>query len=270
MVQEWKKQKVKKLKEELKNAKVVGIVDLDSLPAKQLQSIKKSLNQKMELRITKKSVLQRALKGEKQEKLLENLGRMPALIITSENPFKLFKILKQNQSDTYAKAGQTIPTNITIPAGSTEFGPGPMISEFGALGIKTKIEKGKISIQKDTVMLKEGDEITLQQASFLQKMDIKPMKIGINLVSVYDNGTVFLKNVLDIDENAFMNNLQLASQHAFNLSVEAMIFTKENVEIFLTKANSHAMNLGMEATIYDKDLIQDQLLKAHNQATNLR
>ncbi|MBR9679093.1 MAG: 50S ribosomal protein L10 [Nanoarchaeota archaeon] len=270
MVQEWKKQKVKKLKNELKNAKVVGIVDLDELPAKQLQSIKKSLNQKIHLKITKKSILRRALKGEKQEKLLENLGRMPALIITNENPFKIFKTLKQNQSNTYAKAGQTIPENITIPAGPTEFGPGPMISEFGALGIKTKIEKGKITIQNDTVILKDGDTITLQQASFLQKMDIKPMKIGINLVSAYDDGTVFLKNVLNIDENAFMNNLTLASQHAFNLSVEARIFTKENVEIFLTQASNHAKNLGMEATIYDKDLIQDQLLKAHNQAINLR
>ena len=54
------------------------------------------------------------------------------------------------------------------------------------------------------------------------------------------------------------------------MSVEAVIFTKQNVEIFLTQASNHAKNLGMEATIYDKDLIEEQLMKAHNQATNLR
>jgi large subunit ribosomal protein L10 len=270
MVKQWKKDKVKKLKEDLKKAKVVGIVDLDSLPAKQLQNIKKSLKGKARIRITKKSILQRALKGEKQEKLLETPSRMPSLIITEQNPFKLFKILKENESDAYAKPGQETPENVLIKAGVTEFGPGPMISEFGALGVKTKLEKGKIKVLDDTVILKKGGVITPQIASLMQKLDIKPIKIGLNLVAAYENGTVFSRDVLNVDDEAFKNQLVLAHQQAYNLSVEAVIFTQESVEAFLAKASTQAKNLGMEAAVYNKELIEEQLLKAHNQAINLR
>jgi large subunit ribosomal protein L10 len=270
MVKEWKKEKVKKLKAELEKTKVVGLIDLDSLPAKQLQKIKKSLKGKAELRITKKSVLERALKEGKQEKLLETTSRMPSLILTPENPFKLFKTLKENETDAYAKPGQEAPTDITISAGPTEFGAGPMLSEFGALGVKTKLEKGKITVLNDAVILKKGEVITPQVASLMQKLDIKPVRIGLNMVAACDDGTVFLKNVLDVDEEEFRQRLGQAWQHAYNLSVEAIIFTKDNVEAFLTQASTQAKSLGMEATIINKELIEEQLLKAHNQAINLR
>lgn len=270
MVQDWKKQKVKRIKDELKDAKVVGLVDLEMLPAKQLQQMKKSMQKNLRLVVTKKSILQRALKDEKQERLLDNLGRMPALILSSDNPFKLFKTLKQNQSSAYAKPGQTSPEDISVKEGPTDFGPGPMISEFGLMGVKTKLDKGKITILNDTVILKKGGLITPQQASFMQKMEIKPMRIGLKLVSVFEDGIIFSRDVLDIDEEQFMQNIKLASQHAFNLSVETRVFTKENIELFLTQASNHAKNLGMEAIICNKDLIREQLQKAHYQATNLR
>ena len=104
---------------------------------------------------------------------------MPSLIITGEDPFKLFKTLKKSESDAYAKPGQETPIDIVVKAGATEFGPGPMLSEFGALGVKTKLEKGKITVLNDAVILKKGEVITPQVASIMQKLDIKPIRIGM-------------------------------------------------------------------------------------------
>lgn len=270
MVQEWKKDKVKEVKEDLKKYAVVAIVDMAGLPTKQLQGIKKEVGKKMNLKMTKKSILLKALEGTKYESLKNTLGRMPALLFTNDNPFTLYKTLKRSMVPSFAKAGNKLPAEVIIPAGGTDFPAGPMIGEFGKFKIKTKVEAGKITILKDTKIADKDDNVTSEMASFLQKMNVKPMLIGLTLLIAQEDNTLYTADVLDIDEELFMNKLLSAAQHALNLSVEAGIITKDNVEILISKAYNHAKNLAMDADIITKDLISEQLSKAERQAMSLK
>lgn len=271
MVKEWKKQKVKEIEKTIQQYKTIGIVDLDLLPSKQLQQLRKKLRNQIKLIITKKTIIKKALENTKHSKLYEQQNaRIPALLLTNMNPFKLYKTLKQNQQDAYAKPGQTTPTNIEIKAGPTEFPPGPMIGEFGILGIKTKIENGKITITKNKTILKQGETITPQIASLLQKLGIKPFKIGLNLTIAEEENTIYDKEVLDVNEEQYYNNIQLATQQATNLSINTGILTKETIPLIITITVKQAKNLAIEATIYEKDIINEIIIKAHSQAQQIK
>src|SRR3989338_2085586 len=113
---------------------------------------------------------------------------MPALLLKKENPFSLYKILKKSKSSASAKAGQIAPRDIIVPAGPTPFTPGPVISEFAALGIKAGVEGGKVAVKQDTTACKEGKPINAPLASMLARLGIEPMEIGLNLVAVFENG----------------------------------------------------------------------------------
>ena len=98
-VAEWKKEEVSELKGLIDSFDVVGIVDLLNIPAKQLQEMRKSLNGKAIIRMSKKNLIDLALEDCNAEKnnivdLSEYMDGQVALIATEMNPFKLYKIFR--------------------------------------------------------------------------------------------------------------------------------------------------------------------------------
>ena len=111
---------------------------------------------------------------------------------------------------------------------------------MGSAGIKASIEQGKVTIKEDSVVVKAGNVISGKTADVLSKLGIKPIELGLNLVATYENGQVFKKEVLDVDEKYYLGVLRLAASEAMNLSVNAGYVTEENIELFLRKAESEA------------------------------
>jgi len=274
-VAEYKKKIVQRIVDYCKKYSIIGAVNMENLPAPQLQKLKENLRGKVELFMAKRRIIKIAiekLKADKKgiEAIEQYLKGMPALLFTNENPFSLYKILKQNKSKAPAKAGQIAPSNITVKAGPTNFLPGPVIGELGALRIKSAVENGKVSIKEDSVVAKEGDEISLELAQMLTRLGIKPMEIGLDLVATYEDGTIYTKNVLDIDEDKFMADLSKAAQSGVNLSVEAGYPTKSTIEIMITNAFRAAKAVGLEFNIIDSEIINDLLGKGENQALSVK
>jgi large subunit ribosomal protein L10 len=273
-VAEYKKKEVKELIEQIKNAKIVGIVNMENIPAPQLQKMRAQLRDSVDMRMSKKTFLRRAIDEVKEKEgladLKEKLKGMPALLTTDTNPFALYKTLKKRKSNAPIKAGQIAPNDIVVKAGKTNFAPGPIISELGGFGIKTKIDAGKIEITEDAVVAKEGEEVTPELASLLTRLDIKPMEIGLDLVAVFEDGVIYDKSVLDIDEDEFMAKITTAHQEAFNVAVEANVMNTQTVEYFITKASSEAFNLAMDTDILTEETVEQILAKANAQATSLK
>ncbi|RLE46059.1 50S ribosomal protein L10 [Candidatus Woesearchaeota archaeon] len=270
---ESKKQVVAKIIKLAKENPIIGIINMENLPAGNLQKIKAKLRGQIELVMTRKTLIKLALKELKLkngDKLIESLKGMPALLFTKENPFKIYKIIKQNKSPAPAKPGQIAPYDITIPAGPTPFGPGPIISEFAQLGIKAGVEGGKVAIKEDTVVVKEGEPIKEKLAGMLQKLGIEPMEIGLNLTLVYEKGTIYPKKVLDIDEKQFMQDIITAASKARNLALEIGLATKDTIEELLIKANRQAKQLAKEGNILTKENIGEILGKAQAQAQEIQ
>jgi len=171
----------------MKQYPVIGILDMTNLPALQFQRIKFRLKDMLEFRMVKKRLIKIAfdkVKDEKKgiEQLKERLEGIPALVFTKEDPFKLAKAIKKEVSAAPAKPGQIAPDDIIISAGPTPFTPGPMIGELGTMGIKTKVESGKINVMDDHVLVKKGEEISAQAADLSSKLGIEPMQVGFNLL----------------------------------------------------------------------------------------
>jgi large subunit ribosomal protein L10 len=265
---------VKELVELVKKYDLIGAVDLENLPTKQLQNMRAQLRSTVVLKMAKRRLIAIALKeaGKSKEgvdKLIDNLRGMPALIFTNDNPFSLYKTLDKNKSSAPIKAGQTAPNDIIVPAGPTGFAPGPVIGELGGVGIAAGIDNGKVIIKKDSKVASEGDVITEQLAALLTRLGIEPMEIGLNLTGAYENGTIFDKSVLAIDEQEYIDNITTGHRWAFNLAVEAGVLTAETTELMITKAFNNARGLALETNMFTKDTMPEMIAKAHRQMSGV-
>ncbi len=257
-VAEWKKDEVKEIKDLIDSYDVIGVVDLLNIPAKQLQEMRKSLSNHALIRLSKKNLINLALEDCNKNKenivgLSEHMTGQPALIFTDMNPFRLYKILEDNKTDAPAKPGSTASKDIVVPKGDTGFEPGPFLGELQQIGANARIDKGKIVVDKDAVVVEEGDTVSPQVASVLTRLGIKPMEVGIDLHAVYEEGSVYPADVLAIDEEETIAKVQDAYMKAFNLSVFAGIPTKETIATMIQSAHSKSINLAVEAGILNSE-----------------
>ena len=274
MVSENKKQLVQNLIKDIQTFPIVGLVNFENLPAQQLQVMRATLRNKgVKIFMARKKLLKLALDGSKKDnidQLTAKIKGLPALIFTESNPFTLYAAIQKNKSEAPAKAGQTSPRDIVVKSGATNFAPGPIISELAAVGIKTKVENGKLAIIDDVTVAKEGDVITQKLAETLKRLDIKPMEIGLDLVAVWENGTIFDAKQLHIDETEYSQNIIQAAQWAMNLAVETAYLAKETTEILLQKAFREAKAVAVEQGILSEDTVNEILSKTEQQALSLK
>lgn len=268
-----KKDVIAKIEKFGKEYPIIAVLNMEGLPASTLLKVKKQLKGKVELVMTRKTLLQRGLTNLKLNKGDEVIGKlkgMPALMFTKENPFALYKIIKKSKQPAAAKPGQIAPKDLMIPKGPTPFTPGPVISEFAALGVKAGVEGGKVAVKEDKVIVKEGEVIKPNVASMLARLGVEPMEIGLDVACVYEKGTIFDKKVLDVDEKQFMTDLTGAAMAGLNLAVEIGYTNKDTITLLITKAVRNSRAVGIEANILAPEILGDVLAKAERIATQIK
>ncbi|HIJ11707.1 TPA: 50S ribosomal protein L10 [Candidatus Woesearchaeota archaeon] len=274
MVSQQKQDLVQGIVDKVKKAPIVGVLNMESLPAQQLQKMREMLREKgVEIVMARKKLLVLALEKSGKEHIKELAAKikgMPALLFSDDNPFGVYALIQKNKSEAPAKAGQIAPKEIVVKGGATNFAPGPIISELAAVGIKTKVDNGKLAIISDVTVAKEGDEISAALAETLKRLDIKPMELGLDLVAVWESGTVFNAKDLHIDEEEYRNNFTQAAQWAFNLAVEAGIFTSETSELLVSKAFREAKAVAVEAAYMTEETRDDILAKSEREASSVK
>jgi len=274
-VAEYKKKYVQDMSKLIRQYPIVGLVNMEGLPAPQLQIMRSELRGKMELYMTKKRLMRIALEKIKNEKkgievLEKHFEGMPAFIFTNENPFKLSRTLQKSKTKAPAKAGQIAPSDIIISKGPTPFAPGPVISELSNAGLKVGVENGKVAVKEDTVIVKKGEKVNSNVAEILTRLDIKPMEVGLGLVAVYENGIIYLKDILEIDDKAFNDKINLAATQAFNLAFNIVYTIKDNINLLISKAFTDAKALGTEREILDEGIVEELLGKAARSMSALK
>ncbi len=274
LVAEWKLKEVEELKEELKQWPVIGIVDVGNIPARQIQRIRRDLTGQALLKVSKKSLMNIALeeiaKGEDDIKNLSKFmkGR-PGFVFTKMSPFRLYKLLQKNKTTASAKLGQIASNDIVVPKGETPFPPGPILGEFQRAGLLIEIQKGKIVIIEDSIVLKKGMKVTSLIANVLNRLGIEPMEVGLDLVAAYEDGSILTSEYLHVDTEEFVAKVKEAFSCSLNLSVNANIPTRYSVEILLNNAFTKASNLSLNANIPTKETLPSIILNVYVKATNL-
>ncbi len=265
MVQQYKVDKVKEVAGLIDKYPIVGIIDMNKLPASQLHSIKKDIRGVAKVLVVKKRLIKLALdKSSKKEakNLLEKDVAIPALIFSDENPFKLFATLKKNKAEAFAKAGDKAPKEIIVPEGETDLPPGPIIGALQKVNVKARIQGNNIVVTEDSPVASEGEEISPELSSILMQLGIKPMEIGLNLVAVCEDGTIFDKNVLDIDVDEYAGKISSAYLGAFNLAMNAGVPNKETIPHLIGKAHMEGLNLAVNADVVNSKTIEIFISKA--------
>ncbi len=258
---------VTKLKKLISSYRVVGILDMHKMPTRQAQKMRERLRGIAAFKMARKTLLKRALE---QSPLADSLKGEPALLLSNENAFKLYRILKENRVPAAAKANDIAGKDIIIPKGSTPIPPGPAISGLQKIGLKTGVQGGKISILQDKVAVKAGEPVSADVVNVLNLLKMETMEIGLNLVAAQEDGIVYDKSILNIDQQDYINNLMLSVQHAMTLSIETGYLIPETVLPALQKAYLQAKALATETGILEKDFADSVLAGAESQASALQ
>ena len=238
-VSDAKKAKVKELSEAMKK-KTVMVVSIKGLPSAQFQEIKKKLRDRAQIQVAKKSLVRFALDhcGIKElHDLVPFVDDSTAILFSDSDAFEISGVLAQEKSPAKAKAGQIAPTDIEVQAGPTELLPGPDISALSSVGLIPKVEDGKIAIQQDKVIAKEGDVITKNLASIMAKLDIIPFEIGLEPVAAFMEGTVYKDIKIDIE--GVVGELEIAFGRSLSFAVELGYVVPETLDYILGKAKAH-------------------------------
>jgi large subunit ribosomal protein L10 len=268
-----KADEVKEIKGLLAQYNAVAIASLEKVRAAQLQKLRKKLEKSANFRVVKNSLMTRAVAESKDkagiEKLEEYLTGPNLFLFTNLNPFKLVILLEKSRVKATARAGDVAAFDVIVPAGNTGLPPGPIISQFTAVGLRTRIESGSVWVSKDTLVVKEGEAISAQLASLLSKLGIKPVEVGLSLKVVYDEGLILTEEDLTVDLDEFRRSIEEAHQFAFNLSLEAAIALPENISFLLSLAHQKAFSLALNTGIINKDTIADLVRKANREMSSL-
>ena len=267
----WKKSRVSELADILSNDGIVGIVDIGGVPAGNMLDMRSSLRDQMTMTMAKKTLIRLAWEqaGLPEDGLGQLLdGAVQPCIVHSEslNSFELFAELDKTRQGRAAKEGEKAPSDIVVEKGPTEFGPGPIVGEFNAVGIPAKIDKGKVAIQKTVTVVNEGETISGDLGIMLAKLGITPIEIGLILTGAIEGGVVFPASSLNLDLDGFKSDVISATSGAFNLACNTRWFSTTTVPTLLTKASSEAMSVAIEAGIVNDDTVSLFITRANAHA----
>merc|ERR1712134_33255 len=173
--------------------------------SKQMQKIRIALRGHGEVLMGKNTMMRKAIRGHLEnnpalEKLLPHIKGNVGFVFTKGDLTEIRQIIMDNKVAAPAKAGALAPDVVKVPPQNTGLGP-EKTSFFQALNIPTKISKGTIEILNEVKLLSPGDRVGASEATLLNMLNISPFTYGLMIEQVYDSGTVFDPEILDITDD---------------------------------------------------------------------
>jgi large subunit ribosomal protein L10 len=271
VVPEWKKSEVDDIVEMIEDFESIGVVDIEGIPSRQLQQMRSELYGEATLRMSRNTLLQRALDrvDEGLESLDDYLTGHVGLIGTNDNPFALFKHLEQSKTPAPINAGEVAPNDIVIPEGDTGMDPGPFVGELQSIGANARIDEGSIKVLEDSVVVEEGEAVSADVANVLAELGIEPKEVGLDLRAVFADGVLFEADELELDVEEYRADVAAGVAAARNLSINAGYPTARTVQPMLAKASGEAKSLGLQASIESPELMDDLVSTADAQVRAL-
>ncbi|KAI7907474.1 ribosomal protein L10-domain-containing protein [Cokeromyces recurvatus] len=212
-----------KLNDYLTNYQSIFIVNVDNVSSNQMHQIRHSLRGEAVVLMGKNTMVRRALKGminerPELEKLLNFVKGNIGFVFTNDDLKDVREKIVSNRVAAPARAGAIAPVDVVVPAGNTGMEPGKT-SFFQALGIPTKIARGTIEIVSDVKLVYEGTKVGPSEAVLLNMLNISPFTYGMSVVQVYDAGSLFSPEVLDVEESQLVGNLMAAIREVASISL---------------------------------------------------
>lgn len=201
------------------------IAAADNVGSNQLQNIRKGLRGDSVVLMGKNTMMKRSIRIHAEKtgnnaylNLIPLLVGNVGLIFTKGDLKEVSEEVAKYKVGAPARVGLVAPIDVIVPPGNTGLDPS-QTSFFQVLNIPTKINKGTVEIITPVELIKKGDKVGSSEAALLAKLGIRPFSYGLVVLSVYDNGSVFSPDVLDLTEDDLVEKFAAGVSMVTSLSL---------------------------------------------------
>lgn len=243
------------------------IVGVDNVGSKQMQTIRHSLRDDAVLLMGKNTMIRKAIRSHIEnnpalEKLLPHIKSNIGFVFTDKDLVDVRDKILDNKVQAPARAGALAPCDVKIPPQNTGLGP-EKTSFFQALSIPTKISKGTIEILNEIHLIKKNDKVGASEATLLNMLNISPFTYGLIIRQVYDSGTIFDPEILDITpedlRKRFMEGVRNVAAVSLSINYPTMASVPHSIANGLKNLISIALvtDIDFEAAHQAKEYLKD-------------
>ncbi|XP_020962959.1 60S acidic ribosomal protein P0 [Arachis ipaensis] len=201
------------------------VVNADNVGSNQLQNIRRGLRGDSIVLMGKNTMMKRSVRMHAEStgnnvylSLIPLLVGNVGLIFTKGDLKEVSEEVAKYKVGAPARVGLVAPIDVVVPPGNTGLDPS-QTSFFQVLNIPTKINKGTVEIITPVELIKKGDKVGSSEAALLSKLGIRPFSYGLVVLSVYDNGSVFSPEVLDLTEDDLVEKFAIGVSMVTALSL---------------------------------------------------
>lgn len=214
-----------KLCQHLDEYSQVLIVSADNVGSNQLQGIRKGLRGDSVVLMGKNTMMKRSIRlhadntgNQDFRKLADLLVGNVGLIFTKGDLKEVSEEIAKYKVGAPARVGLVAPIDVVVPPGNTGLDPS-QTSFFQVLNIPTKINKGTVEIITPVELIRQGEKVGSSEAALLAKLGIRPFSYGLIVQKVYDNGSVFAPEVLDLTDEDLLEKFAVGVSMVTSLSL---------------------------------------------------
>ncbi|KAI5188757.1 large subunit ribosomal protein LP0 [Nematocida minor] len=232
------------------NYKKFMVVEMTNISSSQCQIIRQALRGKGEFLMGKNTTIKSALKklidAHPELKDVENvIKNNVGLVFTNGSLSEIENIFEEKKTHAVAKPGDLSQCDIWIEPIITGLDPGKT-SFFQALGIATKITKGKIEILSKCKALTQGKRVGHSEAALLSLLGVTPFVYKMKITHAYSDGKFFDSEYLKITSETVESMVKEAVSTLAALALGAGYVTESTVsqELQLGAKNIMALAAG--------------------------
>ncbi|KAD5803211.1 hypothetical protein E3N88_14571 [Mikania micrantha] len=183
----------------------VLVAAADNVGSNQLQNIRQGLRGDSVILMGKNTMMKRSIRMHSEKtgnkaylNLIPLLVGNVGLIFTKGDLKEVREEVAKYKVGAPASVGLVAPVDVVV------------------LNIPTKINKGTVEIITPVELIKKGDKVGSSEAALLAKLGIRPFSYGLVVLTVYENGSVFSPEVLDLTEDDLIEKFALAPHMLIN------------------------------------------------------
>jgi len=121
------------------------------------------------------------------------------------------------------------------------------------LQIPTKISKGTIEILNEIHLIKKDDKVGASEATLLNMLNVSPFTYGLKIRQVYDSGTVFSPEILDITSEDLRAKFMEGVMNIASVSLEIGYPTLASVPHSIVNGLKNLIAVAVETDITFKE-----------------
>lgn len=215
------------------------ILNIHKVQSTQFKDIVGALPSNLKILFAKNKIMKKILReldAEKYKELIDSIyGNVLVAFFDGMNPREVLEVSGRFQRKAHAVYGDVARKDVVVHAGPTGLAP-EKINLFQAAKMNTKINKGKIDVATDHVLVKAGDVVGISEANLLTMLNIMPFEFGMDIVKVFENGEVYAKDLLLIDESCIEAEIARAAASIAAISLGLDIVTEASLPYEISNA----------------------------------